>query len=236
MKKYLKNKILSFTILFIFVFSNCVNSSQKTKELKEEKKELNTKIEKIQEIKKEFQEGDIIFQISLSGQGKALKLATKSNYTHCGIIFVMKNEFFVYEAIQPVQFTPLKTWIDRGDGGHFVVKRLKNSTKILTKNILEKMKENGNKMKGKNYDIHFGWSDDKIYCSELVWKIYKSATNIEVGKIQKLKDFDLTSQEVKQKMKERYGNYFPLEENVISPISIFKSDKLEEVMVDYPKK
>ena len=62
--------------------------------------------------------------------------------------------------------------------------------------ILEKMKKEGEKFIGKNYDLTFEWCDDKIYCSELIWKIYQRATGLEIGKIQKLKDFDLTNQAV----------------------------------------
>ncbi len=82
---------------------------------------------------------------------------------------------------------------------------------------------------GKDYDLAFGWSDDKIYCSELVWKIYQRATGIEVGKIQKLKEFDLSNDAVKQKMKERYGNNIPMNETVISPGAIFDSELLMTV-------
>ena len=92
------------------------------------------------------------------------------------------------------------------------------------------MKDVGERFKGKSYDIYFDWSDDRIYCSELVWKIYKKALNIEIGELQQLSDFDLTNNEVKKKMKERYGENIPLNEKVISPASMFNSDKLETVI------
>jgi uncharacterized protein YycO len=176
-----------------------------------------------------LQNGDIIFQVSLSGQGKAIKLATHSDYTHCGIVFEQNKQFFVAEAIQPVTITPLQTWIARGDKGHFVVKRLKNAETVLTSQALQKMWQVGKQYVGKPYDIHFGWSDQSIYCSELVWKVYKAGTGIEVGKLQRIKDFDLTSTEVKQKMRERYGNAIPYQEMAISPAQIFNSPLLETI-------
>jgi len=91
------------------------------------------------------------------------------------------------------------TWIARGKDGHFVIKRLKNADHVLTAETLQKMKQEGEIFKGKNYDLTFEWSDDKIYCSELIWKIYQRATGIEIGKLQKLSDFDLTNEAVKQK-------------------------------------
>ena len=85
-------------------------------------------------------------------------------------------------------------------------------------------------MQGKQYDLFFGWSDDKIYCSELIWKIYKRGAGIEVGKLEKLRDFDLSAPSVQKIMKQRYGSKVPMDETVISPVSIFKSDLLVKVL------
>jgi uncharacterized protein YycO len=179
----------------------------------------------------EFQNGDIIFQTSKSSQSKAIQLATNSKYSHMGIIYETSGQYYVYEAVQPVKLTKLNEWIRRGENSHYVVKRLKDSDKLLTNENLKKMKDFGEKFKGKNYDIYFEWSDDKIYCSELVWKIYKEVLDIEIGDLQKLKDFDLTNDIVKNKMKERYGDKIPLDEKVISPSTMFDSDKLLTVRV-----
>ena len=171
-------------------------------------------------------DGDIIFQSSQSGQSLAVQLATKSKYSHVGLIYIIEGKTFVYEAVQPVKITPFNEWIKHGDGNHYVVKRLKNADKVLTEETLQKMKADGEKYLNKNYDLYFGWSDERIYCSELVWKMYQTATGIELGKLQQLKEFDLTHPVVKQKLKERYGNNIPYEEKVISPAAIFESEEL----------
>ena len=184
--------------------------------------------QKVNELvdKDEIQNGDLIFQTSLSRQSKAIQLATKSKYSHCGLIYKNGRDYFVFEAVQPVKLTPLDKWIARGKDAMFVIKRLKNSDKLLTAAALEKMKEIGDQFKGKSYDLTFEWSDDKIYCSELIWKIYQRATGLEIGKLEKLKDFDLRDKAVQAKMKERYGNRFPMDETVISPVAIFDSELL----------
>ncbi|SEV95602.1 Permuted papain-like amidase enzyme, YaeF/YiiX, C92 family [Chitinophaga sp. YR573] len=176
-----------------------------------------------------IKDGDIIFQTSLSGQSKAIQLATHSKYSHCGIVYKKGNELFVFEAVEPVKLTPLSKWIARGEGGKFEIRRLKNREQILTPAVLEKMKQVENRFAGKHYDIYFDWSDDNIYCSELVWKVYKEATGLEIGQLEKLRNFDLSSEAVKQKMKERYGDHIPLDENVISPVSIYNSELLKRV-------
>jgi uncharacterized protein YycO len=177
----------------------------------------------------EIRNGDIIFQTSLSGQSKAIQAATHSRYSHCGLIYKDGNKFFVFEAVQPVKMTPLDKWIARGQDGKFVIKRLKNADRILTTSTLQRMRQVGETFAGKNYDLTFEWSDNKIYCSELIWKVYKQATGIEIGKLEKLRDFDLTNEVVKKKMKERYGDKLPLDEIVISPAAIFDSDLLTTV-------
>lgn len=177
----------------------------------------------------ELKDGDIIFQITSGGQSKAIQLATKSEYTHCGIIYKEGNETYVYEAVQPVRRIPLKQWIAQGNDGHYVVKRLKNATTVLTPDAVKKMKQTAQNFTGKDYDLAFGWSDENIYCSELVWKVYERGANIEVSKPQKLKEFDLTHPIVKAKLKERYGNNIPLDETVVSPAAIFNSELLTTV-------
>ena len=219
-KRYLLIGFITFSLLSVlYIFTNSDNSNHKKSYHKKENLVFN-----------KLQNGDIIFQTSKSRQSKAIQLATKSKYSHVGIIYKNGNDFYVYEAVQPVKLTPLKNWINRGENGKYVVKRLINAPNILTDENLKKMKSIGNTFKNKNYDIYFDWSDEEIYCSELVWKIYKGALNIEIGKLEKLKDFDLANPEVKKIIKKRYENNIPLNETVISPVSIFNSKNLETVI------
>jgi len=204
-------RIITILLLILAILFGCSNgqSEQKTKE-----------------FGKTIQNGDIIFQTSKSSQSKAIQLATNSKYSHMGIIYEIDGQLFVYEAVQPVKLTLLNEWINRGENGHYVIKRIENSDEILTQETLTKMKQVGEKFKGKNYDLYFEWSDDKIYCSELVWKIYKEGADIEIGELEELSSFDLKNKIVQQKMKERYGENIPMDEKVISPAEMFNSDKL----------
>jgi uncharacterized protein YycO len=103
---------------------------------------------------------------------------------------------------------------------------LKNSNQVLTNENTLKVKQICEQFNGKNYDMTFEWSDDKIYCSELIWKAYQRGTGIEIGRLQKLREFDLSDETVKAKMKERYGDNIPMNETVISPSAIFDSELL----------
>lgn len=177
----------------------------------------------------QLQNGDLIFQTSLSSQSQAIQIATKSMYSHCGIVFLEEGKPFVFEAGDRVQRTPLNEWIARGQDKHFVVKRLKNAEAILTDAVLKKMQYIGQDWQGKQYDWAFNWTNDKIYCSELVWKMYQKSCGLELGNLKTLKDFDLSHPEVQKKLKERYGTSIPMDEPVITPQDVFESELLETV-------
>jgi len=173
-----------------------------------------------------LRDGDIIFQTSRSAQSAAIQRATHSAYSHVGLIFVRDGRPFVYEAIATVRYTPLAEWIARGAGGHYVVKRLERP---LASGDVAKLRKAAEAFVGRPYDLYFEWSDQRIYCSELVWKVYERALGIKLGELQKLREFDLTDAAVRAKMRERYGSDVPLDEPVISPGAQFDSPALETV-------
>ena len=140
-----------------------------------------------------------------------------------------QGKWYVLEAVQPVKITAFEQWITHGDDHHYVVKRLKDAEKIMTAEVTNEMIAMGKKMIGKNYDLYFGWSDDRIYCSELVWKLYKRTTGLSIGATQKFEELNFKHPEVKRILKERYGNDLPLQETIISPGAMFESELLVEV-------
>ena len=173
----------------------------------------------------EIKPGDLIFHTSLSSQSQALQLAMKSPYSHMGIVLFQEGKPYVFEASNVVKFTPLKEWINRGKNRHYRLKRLKDQS-LLTASSVKKLMQAAKTYAGKPYDLFFEWSDKKIYCSELVWKMYHQALGVKIGKIQTFKDFDFSHPEVKAKLKERFGNKIPFSEKVISPAAMFNSDLL----------
>jgi hypothetical protein len=171
-------------------------------------------------------DGDVIFQTSRSSQSVAIQRATHSPYSHMGIIFVRAGQPYVLEASATVRYTPLSEWIVRGKDSKYVLKRLR---KPLTDSQVEKLRKAAKPFEGRAYDLTFEWSDSKIYCSELVWKIYDRALGVQLGELQELRDFDMSDAAVRMKMKERYGERVPLDSPVISPASMFKTEALSAV-------
>ena len=72
--------------------------------------------------------------------------------------------------------------------------------------------------------------------SELVWKIYKKAADIEIGVPRTLGEFDLTPPKVKAKLAERYGSNVPLSERVVAPSTIYDSPMFEDCLLQIETK
>lgn len=179
-----------------------------------------------------IQDGDIIFHKSKSRQSRLISDVTGSPYTHMGILFRSGGKLQVYEAVGPVKSTPFEEFVKRGEGGHYVVKRLKDHRRLLTQENLQRLREAALSYKGKPYDLKFQMTDDAIYCSELVFKMYGKALGKTIGKMERFSDFNLSNPEVVKELKRRYGGDFNLREIVVTPKSMYESELLETVGTD----
>lgn len=173
--------------------------------------------------------GDILFQESRSSQSLAIQKATGSRYSHVGMVVIKDGAPMVLEAVDRTKYTPFTQWIARGDGGHYVVKRYRESGQTLDAAEREKLAAQGEKFLGSAYDPWFQWSDDRQYCSELVHKVYQRALGIELSPLVRLASFDLGDPVVKSRMRERFGETPPLDEPVVAPSALFDSEQLVTV-------
>lgn len=199
----MKTKILSFVIIMCLTLQSCMSQ--------------------------DFKNGDIIFHTSKSSQSKMVQLVTNSKLSHCGIIFYKNGKPYVFEAVQPVKVTPLQQWINRGVGGKYIVSRVKTP---LTNSQLTEMYDYAKSQLGKDYDLKFQWSDKKMYCSELVYKVFVAGDRF-IGEGKKFSDYNLNNEVVKVAIKKRYGNSINLNEMVITPVDIFKSSEVKTVFNNY---
>lgn len=175
-----------------------------------------------------LKDGDIVFQYSGSMQCAAIAQATRSPYTHCGVVFLEGGRPYVLEAIGPVLKTPFDEWARHGVNGHLVVKRLKDTVPLSPVRIAA-MKAEGEREMGRPYDLRFNMDDERIYCSELVWKVYQRGAGLRIGTVERFGDMDFTGTEARRVLKERFGDAFPADQEVITPASIFRSSMLYTV-------
>lgn len=172
-----------------------------------------------------YKNGDIILQTTSGATGLAIQMATHSTYNHCGVLMQENGKWMVYEAVQPVSKISLEDFNARNKG---IIMRLKDQSVITPQNI-EKLKKQFKLYENKDYDLAFNWSDERLYCSELVYKLYTKAFGVELCKTRQLRDFDLSNKLVKEKLNEKYGNQIPLDEPMVSPGDIYNSSLLQKV-------
>lgn len=182
--------------------------------------------------KLEYQNGDMILQTNTSGQGLAIQLATNSKYTHIGVLFKENNEWMVYEAVQPVQKVTLSEFILRGENSQYTVLRLKNDSLVKLDHVTQKMKNYLLNQIDKDYDWVFNWSEEEMYCSELVYKAYLNA-GVKISDTKLLKDYKLSHPIVQAQLKERYGNNIPLNDTMVAPSDIANGNRLKVVFDNY---
>ena len=179
----------------------------------------------------QLQSGDIVFQATGGRQCEAIRAATHSPYSHCGVVFRKDDGLYVLEAISPVTVTPLEVSRKRSVRGTFHARRLKNADQLVNQANFDLADQWARSQLGKPYDIHFLWNDERLYCSELVWKLFKNSGDIELCKPRRYDTFDLTPPIVQQLIVQRFGSKekFPAAEMVVAPHDLATSTLLVEV-------
>jgi hypothetical protein len=168
----------------------------------------------------EVKEGDVIFQTSQSQQSPLTQIATRSKFSHCGIIVMKNGKPYVLETLKTLVVTPLDKFIARGEGGKYWLKRSnKEYVKIEYGSYL-----------GKPYDLAFKFDNGKFYCSELIYDIYKNQLGIELCEPKKVSDYLMIGidklPQIEMAMKKRG---ITMEQYTVAPVDIFESDYLEDV-------
>ena len=168
------------------------------------------------------QNGDLIFQsLPVNDLVLTIEGVTKSPYSHCGIVVEKDGEWQVLEAIGPVKYTKLYEWVQRGRDEAFTVTRLKDTSKV-NEFILD-----AETFMGKPYDSRYRLDDEKIYCSELIYKAYQSVTGIKLAELAKLGD--LPWQEYKRTIEKYEKGSVPLERLMITPVDLSRSTYTSKV-------
>lgn len=140
-----------------------------------------------------FQNGDVVLQTSRSSRSELIQKASRSPYSHTGVVEVAPDGVFVIEAIGRVSRTPLAAWAKRGVDGRVTVLRMNELTAAEGRRVVAEAK----KQLGKKYDARFRWDDERLYCSELVAKAFKRGADRDVGRQERLKELNVTAEELR---------------------------------------
>ncbi len=173
-------------------------------------------------------EGDILFQSLPNPPGldlvDAIEGSTNSPYSHCGMVFRDGASWQVIEAIGPVKITPLDQYIARGRNKRIWAYRLDDANRRHIPAALAAMRRD----LGKPYDPRYRFDDDAIYCSELIWRGWKTATGRELGKSVTLGSLDWQPYRSVIEAIEGPGQ-LPLDRKMITPRALALAPELHRV-------
>lgn len=166
--------------------------------------------------------GDLVFQESRSAQSAIIREVTGSRWTHVGVVFERGGQLQVLEAVSPVRWTPFDRWRARGIGGDYTIRRPRRP---LTPPELARLRRAGEGHLGRAYDTRFEWSDRRMYCSELAWKMYARALGIELVTPQRWSELEL-SPRAGSLARRRLGRLPPPGARVVTPAALLDSPYL----------
>ena len=158
-----------------------------------------------------LREGDVVFIESQSSQSSYIKVGTMSKWTHCGVVVDTPQGLKVLEASKTVRLTPFADFIGVAKYDNWCIKRprQKLSAPISYRKYL-----------GQAYDLEFKFDNGKMYCSELVWLVYKDQ-GIELCKPRKVSSFVLTRiPKVKKLMNKRN---ISMDQYAVAPVDLYKA-------------
>jgi len=189
---------------------------------------------------------DIVFQESGSSQTMAIALASRSLYTHTGLIEIdATGKAHVVEAGGPVRSTPLAEWITNGTAGRITVKRLRG----LSESEARKALAAAHAYDGRPYDFFFHDDAETIYCSELVRRAFAEGPGIMLGEVQRPRDLNIDNAAVRRLIEARWQSHplcsttgaasfeacyaIILDQALVTPASIARDARLETVFSNF---
>ncbi len=167
--------------------------------------------------------GDLIFQsLPPNELVTAISGITHSHLSHCGLLTKVEGQWMVIESLGTVHLTPLFTWMRRGSGAGIAVYRLP-MTEIQVDQVIRSAQE----MLGKPYDLKYDFDDEKIYCSELIYRAFERGMELKIGVLDRLGDLNWRPFE-KTILKFEEGPV-PVDRLMITPVALTKDPRLSKV-------
>jgi Permuted papain-like amidase enzyme, YaeF/YiiX, C92 family len=174
----------------LFLLPACTNSDAISEKQEAEKAALlSYNYGLIDSTKKLIQNGDVVFRNGTDEVSRAARTMNRvdTSYSHCGLVFIEKDTVFVYHALggsynpsQKLRRESIDSFCTPVDNDRFALYRYN-----MNNTMVEKLKITvaGYYNTGLRFDLYFNFfSDDKMYCSEFVFKSLNNAYNDSLNK------------------------------------------------------
>ncbi len=136
----------------------------------------------VDNTKKLIHNGDIIFRNGTDEVSRAARTMNRADtsYSHCGLVFIENDTVFVYHALggsynpsQKLRRDPIDSFCTPKDHDRFALYRY-NMNNVMIEKLATTV--SGYYKAGLRFDLYFNFfSDDKMYCSEFVFKSLNKA-------------------------------------------------------------
>jgi hypothetical protein len=131
----------------------------------------------------ELQSGDLVFLAIPNPLYRRVALATGSKTSHVGIAFQNDDgSWQIAESTFPFsKYTPLERYLRRTENGWVCVRRIKGG---LTDGQVVALRQESDRRMGIFYHLGFNYQSPGLFCSKLVFDVYRSALGVQVGELE----------------------------------------------------
>ncbi len=190
----------------------------------------------------ELKSGDLIFQTSRAEHALGVMAGTMSVYNHVGIVALRNNKPYVLDSSGVVGYTALEKWLGRGFGERYAVYRAK-----LTDEQRQVLLDTASHYEGRKYDIYFIFDNNKLYCSELPYLVFKEI-GMPIGKVQHVRDLLVNNPFTQSLIEDRWQTHphcqmpgitfdqcyqIILDQDLVTPISLARDKHMTKIYSNY---
>lgn len=172
----------------------------------------------------EPREGDIVFQsLPHNPLVDAIESVSGSSLSHCGIVVKEREAWGVLEALGEVKVTPLGEWVARSRDRRLFAYRFRVDAGVDIAAFIAAARS----YLGRNYDFHYAFGNDEIYCSELVYLAFERVKARPLGEVKKLGELNWAPNETFIRSLENGES--PLDRVMITPVALTQAVEVEPV-------
>jgi hypothetical protein len=192
-----------------------------------------------------LESGDLIFETTLTNQTLATLLATRSLYTHVGIIHVHEDgTVTVVQASKTVVESSLADFADAGLGERFTIMRYNG----LTDEQRSAIAQDAERYLGVPYNYIFDMRSKNLYCSLLPYRTFGDL-GLPLGTVEKIGDLYVNNFAVRSLFEQRWHMHplcqgssmneracwaLMMDQPIITPVSIAHDSNLTQIYSNYP--